>query len=304
MRNFLKSILKKFFEYRSRLLRSRLKIVRLGDYDMVINRDHALPMYLRNRPSYASNLPRLLLEVKKKYPDFKIVDIGANIGDTVALVRSKIDCPILCIEGEDFYFKILSKNIVQFKDVQAIKSYLGEKSEAVSVKKENSGGTLSFFESSGLKEDSSSVLNITTLDMLSREYTDLFSEVKVVKIDTDGYDLKIIRGGQDFLKKNSPIIFFEYDRFFLNRANDEGISIFHIFASMGYGSVIFFDNVGRFILSTDVNNTKIIEQLYAYTYRKCGAFPFYDVCVFPEADTDIADSFAGEEMKRNYENIV
>ncbi len=47
-----------------------------------------------------------------KYPDLTFIDIGANVGDTVVLLRALgAGSPILCIEGDDRFFAILSKNL-------------------------------------------------------------------------------------------------------------------------------------------------------------------------------------------------
>lgn len=297
-----KYILAKIFKLRSFLLHGRMKTIRVGNFDLIANQGHALSIYLRNRPAYASNLPRLALMVNKKYPNFTFVDIGANIGDTAAFIRSKLNCPIVCIEGEGFYFKILLKNITQFKDVYAIQSFLGESEEDILMEKQTGEGSLSL-KQNGL-DNSAPKLHIDTLDSISRRYQELFSGVKFIKIDTDGYDLKILRGGLACIKSVLPVVFFEYDRFFLARLSDEGLGIFQTFADLGYEDVLFFDNIGRFILALKIHDRQAIEQLYAYTYRKEGAFPFYDVCVFHRNDTDIAEIFIQEETKRNYENTV
>jgi FkbM family methyltransferase len=40
-----------------------------------------------------------------------MIDIGANVGDSVAIVREQSDYPILCIEGNETYFQILEENL-------------------------------------------------------------------------------------------------------------------------------------------------------------------------------------------------
>jgi hypothetical protein len=44
---------------------SRLSTARIGKFDMLLNKDHALPFYLKS-PFYSTNLPRLAAAVKKK----------------------------------------------------------------------------------------------------------------------------------------------------------------------------------------------------------------------------------------------
>lgn len=304
IKKILMYVVTKVFEVRDFVFRGRLKKIHVWGFELLSNYEHALPRYLRDNPSYAANLLRVLLSVKKKYATFTIVDVGANIGDTVALIRSKLDLPIVCVEGDDGYFEILTKNMLQFKDVQTLQTFLGEKKELVPVVKQAKGGTLSFVKAPKLGSRSDSSVSIDTLDAISEKYPNLFSNVKVIKIDTDGYDLKVLRGGMGFIKKTMPIIFFEYDRFFLTRAGENGLSVFDDLAKLGYGRAAFFDNSGRLLLSTDVNNREVIEQLYSYTHQKKGAFPFFDVCVYSENDDDIALALVRSEVKRNYEDIV
>ena len=54
-------------------------------------------------PQYSQNLPRLVGLVASKYPRPGLIDVGANIGDTVRFVRAVDDTPVLCIEGNEDY---------------------------------------------------------------------------------------------------------------------------------------------------------------------------------------------------------
>ena len=52
-------------------------------------------------------------------------------------------------------------------------------------------------------------IQITTLDTLMCSGV-LREKCAVIKIDTDGYDLKILKGGRDFLNQNRPVIYGEF----------------------------------------------------------------------------------------------
>jgi hypothetical protein len=62
-------------------------------------------------PHYRENLGRLAAAVERKYPDRGFIDVGANVGDNAAIVRAHSSLPILCIEGSEFRYEILKKNI-------------------------------------------------------------------------------------------------------------------------------------------------------------------------------------------------
>lgn len=273
---------------------------KVGDFNLLMNADHSIVRTIALYPSYCANLPRLAQIVKEKYQDMSLIDVGANIGDGIALIRTKVHCPIVCIEGDRGYFELLQKNIEQFKDVSIFNEFLGEKESNVSVEIIKDAGTLRIQDTEYTAEKASGdVLAITTLDSLARTQQQRFSSAKILKIDTDGYDLKIIRGAKEFIKKNKPVLFFEYDRVYLDEVNDDGLSIFNFFKEAGYHSILFYDNYGRFLVSTSIEQLAEIEQLDAYISGKKGHFQYYDLCVFHKEDTDIAQRLIEAEVSIN-----
>lgn len=273
---------------------------RVGDFDLLMNADHTIVEYRAQYPSYSANLPRLAQYVIKKYPEMSIIDAGANIGDSVALVRTQVYCPIICIEGDPEYFSLLEKNLQQFKEADAFNVFLGEKESHTRVETAKRGGTLQIQDSSQTSmEINDTVLKITTIDSLAQKQQQKFSNIKILKIDTDGYDLKIIRGSIHLLKQSKPVLFFEYDRSYLDALNDKDLSIFNALKELGYDSALFYDNFGRFLISTSLDRLEEIAQLDAYISQKKGAFPYYDLCVFHKTDDDIARWLINAELAIN-----
>ncbi len=85
---------------------------------------HMLPIIRVDHPHYAANVARLARSLRAKYGDLAILDIGANIGDTVAILRREVDSPILCIEGSQTFMPFLKANLASFKDVELEPSYV------------------------------------------------------------------------------------------------------------------------------------------------------------------------------------
>lgn len=299
-------MLKKIFKYlfhklgfqingisRQKSKSNEIVLRQVGKFNILMNKTHALPDYLKQFPHYSSNLPRLASKVKEKYQDLILIDIGANIGDTVALVRSISYCPIVCIEGDDFFFSILKKNITQFKNVHAFQFFLGEHDEKISGRTESIQGTLKIVPLNGneLKNN----FQIITLDAFLNINSE-FKSAKLLKVDTDGFDLMIIRGSKDYLTKTKPVLFFEYDNYLLADLQDDGISTLNLLKNMGYETAIFYDNFGRFLLSTELKNEQLIQQLHDYTKHKKSAFSYYDICLFHQQDNQLAQEFIKDEM--------
>ena len=285
---FIKSFFCKFF-----FKRKKLEYTQIGDYKILINNDHSLPYYLKNLPYYSKNFPRIASNILEKYSDLIIIDIGANIGDTVALTRSEMFCPIICIEGDDYFFNILKKNLEGFKEVEAFKCFLGDESKKIAGEIVSHKGTLK------IVEKKSAILNqhieICTLDNFLISNLQI-KKAKLLKIDTDGYDLKIIRGGINYIQETKPILFIEYDTRLLFEANDDGLSTLNLLENLGYYSAIFYDNFGRFILSANLQNKQQIEQLHFYIEKGRGAFQYYDICLFHKDDSDLAEQILQKEI--------
>lgn len=270
-------------------------MIHIGNYDLKANGNHALPHLLAVHPGYSANLPRLVCKVKEKYPDLLMYDVGANIGDTVALVRTRCQCSIVCIEGDSKYFELLTQNTAQFVDVQIYNYFLGEESKTISGATEKNVGTLKIVDSI---EDT---IELLTLDEFIGK-NGPFSCAKLLKIDTDGFDLKILRGALNYVSRIKPVLFFEYDKLFLSQVGDDGISTLNQLREIGYDDIIFYDNYGRFLLSDTLNNEIILKQLDNYIVARKGAFEYYDLCVFHKDDKDIAREFIDAEMELQLSN--
>lgn len=269
--------------------RKKYKTIQVGAYKLIANSEHPLETYLKTYKYYSRNFPRIAKLIERKYAVFSIIDVGANIGDTVALLRSEnITQMIHAIEGNPFYFEIMQSNLKQFRNVKSYLTLLGDESKAEYLSIEAGEGT-------GKVRASAEKTQTCTLDDLIT--SDNITDVKLLKTDTDGFDFKIIRGGLNFIELNKPILFFEYDAIFLEEQNDDGITLFKQLQNSGYNFCIFYDNYGKMLLSLSVKDIEKIQQLYAYMRKREGAFEYFDVCVFHTSDNDLAEMIIEEEMK-------
>ena len=92
-----------------------------------------------------------------------------------------------------------------------------------------------------------------------------------------------------------PVLFLEYDRFLLSNVNDDGLSTLFMLENIGYETIIYYDNFGRFMLSAELSNKELIEQLHFYTDDKKSAFHYYDICVFHQQDKQLANDIIKTE---------
>jgi hypothetical protein len=76
--------------------------IRLRQFMLSLPLSHELPICLSQ--GFASPRFELVALTQAKYPNLTMIDVGANVGDFIAIVRWHVDAPILCVEGEDHFF--------------------------------------------------------------------------------------------------------------------------------------------------------------------------------------------------------
>ena len=260
---------------------------KIGKHIIELPLSHQLSQNLRLYPDYNSNLPRIIKYAAHVYPEIKVIDIGANIGDTVIFIKNVIDVPILCIDGEEKYLQLLKKNTKQFDNVTLCHSLVGMETKEKNLKLVMDRGTAQVVESD-IK------IKVRTLDNILLEFP-FFSDSKILKIDTDGFDTLILRGCKDFLKKIKPILFFEFDPYLISQNKDNPFEFIQYLEECDYKYLIFYVNNGDFLLSCDIDQRGLIDQIIHYfSGRYINAFA--DICAFTEEDKLMFDNCVMEEI--------
>ena len=70
----------------------------------------------------------------------------------------------------------------------------------------------------------------------------------LVKIDTDGYDMEVLRGARDVLREGQPVVYFELEPRLLHRAPDADLAWLQ---SLGYQRLVCLNAAGRYVGMTD-----------------------------------------------------
>lgn len=261
---------------------------RVGNQTIKLPLSHRLPETQAIYPDYNFNIARLTKYIANKYPNLSVIDIGANIGDTVAYIKNYVDPPILCIDGDEKYLNILRQNVAKYKNVSICHTLVGAETKEMNYELKKERGTAYLQES---KEKN----KISTIEDILKKFPD-FKDSKLLKIDTDGFDSIILRTCNQFLSKVKPVLFFEFDPFLISQNNDNPHTLLPYLKGCGYKHLVFFMNNGDYLLSCDIDNESITNQLIHY-FSGRNVELFVDICAFAEEDEDIFNVCVREEMK-------
>jgi len=191
-----------------------------------------------------------------------LLDIGANIGMIAvpfALISRKNsdDSPVVIAveavpDNADALQSHISKNNLG-KNIQLIRAALGECEKEIRIQVEGDlaegegSGTANILPDRSTYECVTQTLYLRTLDSFLEAGT-IPSNCSVIKIDTDGYDLKVLQGAKKLLASSRPIIFGEFSAHCMAWHGQSIIDINNFAASSGY-KVLFRDaNVFKFRL--------------------------------------------------------
>ena len=240
--------------------------------EVSMNLSHDLPFNIKQYPTYSQNLGEVAVILAKKYPEFSVIDVGANVGDSAAIVQHQVKVPVLCIEGNPKFLPLLKQNSQKLFKISIEACFVGE--TISKVKPINQPGT------AYLEEDESG-LTVETISSVIEKHP-AFLNAKLIKIDTDGFDNKIIRGAANFLKESKASIFFEYDPFYLAKQQEKGTDIFDFLVDLGYKKWVVFDNFGRYMMTLNETEKHVFENLHQYFNQNGNVY--MDLWVIHEQD--------------------
>lgn len=219
--------LKLAIETRKLVLRRGDPLVRyrIGGIELELPLSHELPFYRKDHPRYAENVGRIAAELGGP-----VVDIGANVGDTAAVIRAASPVPILCVEGDDRFFAILRRNAERFDPPVELEHAYVDAPARAGV--ERGRGTARLV-------GGDATVRTRTLGEILADHP-RFAEPALVKIDTDGYDVPILLAELDLLERLKPALFFEYDPYL-----GADPVVFRRLAEIGYATVHVYENTGE-----------------------------------------------------------
>ncbi len=218
---------------------------------------HRLPEYQRDHPLYDRLLPRLAMLLPA---GSHVVDVGANVGDTLAAMHAaNPGLAFTCIEPDAAFGRYLDANIARLRQrapdlqVKVARAMVGR--AVASAALASSGGTAR----AETGADRADAMATTTLDAL------VSGPVALLKSDVDGYDWDVLDSAEQLIAAQTPLLFFEC---LLDTAPQKAgfeATIARL-AAAGYSDWAVFDNFGALMLR--VSSPQALFGLLDYVWEQ------------------------------------
>lgn len=261
-------LLKLKYIYRKLKLGKANNTYQIGNYNLHVPPNFPLANIQKKYRLYDRFLPVL---AKNLSSDKIIIDVGANIGDTVIALLPYCTNPIICIEPSDVFYSYLQNNLALLsekdsKRVKTVKKLVGTgilKGELIQI----GPGTAT------VKDNNTSANSAhTALDRIIEQKSD----VVLIKVDTDGYDFDVLQSCSQICTESEPILFWE------NEISEDfqiiGFeNLYGWLVNKGYKYVYVFDNFGNLMIEEcDFKTLKNINSyIYSMLKKNCTRTIYY-----------------------------
>lgn len=262
----------------------------VAGYKIHIPQRHALPVYQSQYRLYDKFLPILVKHLPEKGT---IVDVGANIGDTLFSTLFACKNEFICVEGSDYFFNYLTKNIALLPQSEK---------ERITTFKLLAGTGKVAGELSHVSGGTAAVSNSSTLTNTHRPLDTILKEsrsISLIKSDTDGYDWDVLLSAMETIEKYTPLLFWENE--IGNELQEEGFRILYsCLKERGYSCIYVFDNFGNLMLeNADIEILLSLNKYIISMNRGLSARTIFytDILAVTEGKRDIAENAISDFKK-------
>lgn len=275
----------------------------IGGRRILLDENHALPQMQKELPMYDRFAPYLAKLTQGKEGKY-IIDIGANIGDTVFAMWDHTEDNFICVEPTDLFYDLGEKNIRALKGAERVcfkKAFITDEVDIRYTSNVYKGGTAVKEEKEGHKADKEEDVPSVSLDGLLDEAGILFQDVDLIKIDTDGFDADCIISAEKVLAEGTSLLYWE-NAIFTYEQYEKYQKAYDLLEKSGYGTFFIFDNCGNFLCKADIH---ALRSISAYQQRinmnwDRVTFDYTDILACKSADIErcqhIVDEYLGQYL--------
>ncbi|HWJ10267.1 MAG TPA: FkbM family methyltransferase [Nocardioides sp.] len=271
---------------------------RIRGVRMTLPRRHGLPYFARKGTKYGDNLVQLAELLAAHEDSVNLLDVGANVGDSALLVLDRVEGSVVCLEANPRWLPFLETNVADRPEVAIVPAVLvapgTDTSVPLGVRSADVGSSIVVRDAdatAGTAEGDS--FPAMTTDALLAEHPQL-REVRLIKSDTDGYDVMLVNAYLETFAGSRPLIFFEFDPrpTRLVTPEYEPQKLWAQLTDAGYGSAVVWDNLGNILFSAPTEELAERSAVLDLTVKERG-YGFWDVAV-AHADDPVGNAVLAE----------
>ena len=238
----------------------------VANYTLTLPSDHPLialldPTSPRHQPYREAGLIRLVQALQKLGRGGTIIDVGANVGDSCAIIHRLSTLPILCLEASDFFFPYLEQNISRHFADRAI-------ARQAFVLAEPGDTPAGLYHVAGTAKAVDQPCSESGGALAMSEVLDLAGSTALLKVDVDGLDLGLVSAVLAHGQPRYPIYFeLELIGQTLDQIRADGARaqmLFRQAAAAGYGNAYLWDDAGRFYGRLDTGDAGALANVLNY----------------------------------------
>jgi FkbM family methyltransferase len=238
--------------------------------------EHTLVPILAEHPNFNRPLALAAEVLMPSGRPLAVIDVGANIGETVAVIEQANAgrCAYLCIEPEPDLAEMCRRNFADVDRLLVVEQVVGDREDLTVVLEDNGRANPSVRSGAGAK-----ARQIHTLDKVAAAFTENHG-VDLIKTDTEGYDFSVLRSAAGLLRQYSPALYFEwYPELLLNSGESPG-AIFSFLRGFGYHQWVVFAATGELYFEFADPEPRALDVLARVAQsRKNGAyFDIFGTC--------------------------
>lgn len=206
-------------------------------------------------------------------PNDCFIDVGANIGHiSISLKKSIPNLRCYAVEANPNTFKVLNKNIILNNiNINSINCAVGDSDNATIKFQDSDSDDCNSVISENMIEKNNKKLyfvknnkeitvNVKTLDYIANHFS-ILSNIRLIKIDTEGYELFVLKGSKNILKR-TEMIYFEYWEKLTKKYNYTFKEIFSLLKNSGFDIYRVPNNLN--IKNYDIKFFKLISEDISY----------------------------------------
>jgi FkbM family methyltransferase len=244
-----------------------------------------LPVYAKVKPSYGQNLVLLAAGLAARSREdelpLRVMDIGANIGDSALQIIAGSGARVLCVEGDPYWADFLHRNVDPNPAVTVEEILLlPEETTMAAASPVRDHGTTRFVDNS----EGPGALPSATASELRLRNPD-FDHMRLIKSDTDGYDVVLVPAVARAWLSSAPVLFFEFDPELSHKAGNDPDKLWSELTALGYQRLAIWDNAGDPLGQLDIDQAPVHAKTLEPKPLQYG-YHFWDVAACRGDDTD------------------